>query len=84
MGSMLELEKTVEELKREVEVEKATNSLLFTLIIGAVDVLAANQNGREVLLKTLKSIVTPEQVEAVPVLHEAVKRAEKILLKKKS
>ena len=37
MGSMSELEKAVADLQRELKIEKATNKLVFSLIIEAVN-----------------------------------------------
>lgn len=44
MGSMLELEKAVADLQRELQIEKATNKLVFSLIIEAVNKLSPKQN----------------------------------------
>lgn len=83
MGSMLELEKTVADLQRELQIEKATNKLVFSLIIEAVNKLSPKQNVRDVLMDVLKE-VTPPEISSAPDAHEAIKRVEKILQKKQS
>lgn len=39
MGSMLELEKTVAELQLQLQIEKATNKLVFTLLIETINTI---------------------------------------------
>ncbi|HAV1600354.1 TPA: hypothetical protein JG832_001212 [Enterobacter hormaechei subsp. xiangfangensis] len=80
MGSMSELEKAVADLKRELQIEKATNKLVFSLIIEAVNKLSPKQNVREVLMDVLKE-VTPPEISSAPDAHEAIKRVEKIIQK---
>ncbi|HCM9160718.1 TPA: hypothetical protein N5L27_004044 [Enterobacter hormaechei subsp. xiangfangensis] len=81
MGSMSELEKAVADLQRELQIEKATNKLVFSLIIEAVNKLSPKQNVRDVLMDVLKE-VTPPEISSVPDAHEAIKRVEKIIQKK--
>ncbi|NIF58956.1 hypothetical protein F3J27_09050 [Enterobacter sp. Ap-916] len=78
MGSMLELEKTVEDIKREIEVQKHTNELVFTLIIQSINQLSPKHNVREVMLDVLKE-VTPAHLSSAPKVEEAFKRVEKII-----
>lgn len=81
MGSMSELEKAVADLQRELQIEKATNTLVFSLIIEAVNKLSPKQNVRDVLMDVLKE-VTPPEISSAPDAHEAIKRVEKIIQKK--
>ncbi|MEG6112798.1 hypothetical protein UXO20_23880 [Enterobacter hormaechei] len=81
MGSMSELEKAVADLQRELKIEKATNKLVFSLIIGAVNKLSPKQNVGDVLMDVLKE-VTPPEISSAPDAHEAIKRVEKIIQKK--
>ncbi|AFH20503.1 hypothetical protein HK633_067 [Escherichia phage HK633] len=81
MGSMSELEKAVADLQRELQIEKATNKLVFSLIIEAVNKLSPKQNVRDVLMDVLKE-VTPPEISSAPDAHEAIKRVEKIIQKK--
>ena len=79
MGSMSELEKAVADLQRELKIEKATNKLVFSLIIEAVNKLSPKQNVGDVLKE-----VTPPEISSAPDAHEAIKRVEKIIQKKQS
>lgn len=81
MGSMSELEKAVADLQRELKIEKATNKLVFSLIIEAVNKLSPKQNVGDVLMDGLKE-VTPPEISSAPDAHEAIKRVEKIIQKK--
>lgn len=81
MGSMSELEKAVADLQRELKIEKATNKLVFSLIIEAVNKLSPKQNVGDVLMDVLKG-VTPPEISSAPDAHEAIKRVEKIIQKK--
>ncbi|ENI8095796.1 hypothetical protein SPL90_00970 [Enterobacter hormaechei subsp. xiangfangensis] len=81
MGSMSELEKAVADLQRELKIEKATNKLVFSLIIEAVNKLSPKQNVGDVLIDVLKE-VTPPEISSAPDAHEAIKRVEKIIQKK--
>ncbi|HDT1800212.1 hypothetical protein UXN71_18300 [Enterobacter hormaechei] len=81
MGSMSELEKAVADLQRELKIEKATNKLVFSLIIEAVNKLSPKQNVGDVLMDVLKE-VTPPEISSAPDAHEAIKRIEKIIQKK--
>ena len=81
MGSMSELEKAVADLHRELKIEKATNKLVFSLIIEAVNKLSPKQNVGDVLMDVLKE-VTPPEISSAPDAHEAIKRVEKIIQKK--
>ncbi|MCK7042638.1 hypothetical protein L8P25_20335 [Enterobacter cloacae] len=81
MGSMSELEKAVADLQRELKIEKATNKLVFSLIIEAVNKLSPKQNVGDVLMDVLKE-VTPPEISSAPDAHEAIKRVEKIIKKK--
>ncbi|MCU3339472.1 hypothetical protein N8V28_11950 [Enterobacter hormaechei subsp. hoffmannii] len=81
MGSMSELEKAVADLQRELKIEKATNKLVFSLIIEAVNKLSPKQNVGDVLMDVLKE-VTPPEISSSPDAHEAIKRVEKIIQKK--
>ena len=81
MSSMSELEKAVADLQRELKIEKATNKLVFSLIIEAVNKLSPKQNVGDVLMDVLKE-VTPPEISSAPVAHEAIKRVEKIIEKK--
>lgn len=81
MGSMSELEKAVADLQRELKIEKATNKLVFSLIIEAVNKLSPKQNVGDVLMDVLKE-VTPPEITSAPDAHEAIKRVEKIIKKK--
>ncbi|WKW43370.1 hypothetical protein [Kosakonia cowanii] len=81
MGSMSELEKAVADLKRELQIEKATNKVVFSMIIEAINNLSPKQNVREVLMDVLKE-VTPPEISSAPDAHEAIKRVEKIIQKK--
>ncbi|EPT8336688.1 hypothetical protein RVO06_00730 [Enterobacter hormaechei] len=81
MGSMSELEKAVADLQRELKIEKATNKLVFSLIIEAVNKLSPKQNAGDVLMDVLKE-VTPPEISSAPDAHEAIKRVEKIIQKK--
>lgn len=83
MGSMSELEKAVADLQRELKIEKATNKLVFSLIIEAVNKLSPKQNVGDVLMDVLKE-VTPPGISSAPDAHEAIKRVEKIIQKKQS
>ena len=83
MGSMSELEKAVADLQRELQIEKATNKLVFSLIIEVVNKLSPKQNVRDVLMDVLKE-VTPSEISSAPDAHEAIKRVEKIIQKKQS
>lgn len=83
MGSMSELEKAVADLQRELKIEKATNKLVFSLIIEAVNKLSPKQNVGDVLMDVLKE-VTPPEISSAPDVHEAIKRVEKIIQKKQS
>ncbi|HHT1293682.1 TPA: hypothetical protein ACTYCO_000199 [Enterobacter hormaechei] len=81
MGSMSELEKAVADLQRELKIEKATNKLVFSLIIEAVNKLSPKQNVGDVLMDVLNE-VTPPEISSAPDAHEAIKRVEKIIQKK--
>ncbi|EPH9884362.1 hypothetical protein [Enterobacter hormaechei] len=81
MGSMSELEKAFADLQRELKIEKATNKLVFSLIIEAVNKLSPKQNVGDVLMDVLKE-VTPPEISSAPDAHEAIKRVEKIIQKK--
>lgn len=81
MGSMLELEKTVTELQHQLQIEKATNKLVFTLLIETINTISPKQNVREVLMNVLKEC-TPPQISSAPDVHEVIKRVEKIIQKK--
>lgn len=81
MGSMSELEKAVADLQRELQIEKTTNKLVFSLIIEAVNKLSPKQNVRDVLMDVLNE-VTPPEISSAPDAHEAIKRVEKIIQKK--
>ena len=81
MGSMSELEKAVADLQRELKIEKATNKLVFSLIIEAVNKLSPKQNVGDVLMDVLKE-VTPPEISSAPDAHEAIERVEKIIQKK--
>ncbi|MEA3929561.1 hypothetical protein VBK21_24905 [Enterobacter hormaechei] len=81
MGSMSELEKAVADLQRELKIEKATNKLVFSLIIEAVNKLSPKQNVGDVLMDVLKE-VTPPEISSAPDAHKAIKRVEKIIQKK--
>ncbi|EPA0062302.1 TPA: hypothetical protein ACNH1J_002871 [Enterobacter hormaechei] len=81
MGSMSELEKAVADLQRELKIEKATNKLVFSLIIEAVNKLSPKQNVGDVLMDVLKE-VTPPEISSAPDAHEAIMRVEKIIQKK--
>ncbi|MFL7880150.1 hypothetical protein AAD050_16200 [Enterobacter hormaechei] len=81
MGSMSELEKAVADLQRELQIEKSTNKLVFSLIIEVVNKLSPKQNVRDVLMDVLKE-VTPPEISSAPDAHEAIKRVEKIIQKK--
>ena len=81
MSSMSELEKAVADLQRELKIEKATNKLVFSLIIEAVNKLSPKQNVGDVLMDVLKE-VTPPEITSAPDAHEAIKRVEKIIKKK--
>ena len=81
MSSMSELEKAVADLQRELKIEKATNKLVFSLIIEAVNKLSPKQNAGDVLMDVLKE-VTPPEISSAPDAHEAIKRVEKIIQKK--
>lgn len=81
MGSMSELEKAVADLQRELKIEKATNKLVFSLIIEAVNKLSPKQNVGDVLMDVLKE-VTPPEISSAPDAHEAIKRVEKLIQKK--
>ncbi|HHT8234035.1 TPA: hypothetical protein ACT2TN_003722 [Enterobacter hormaechei] len=81
MGSMSELEKAVADLQRELKIEKATNKLVFSLIIEAVNKLSPKQNVGDVLMDVLKE-VTPPEISSAPDAHVAIKRVEKIIQKK--
>ncbi|EKG3235066.1 hypothetical protein O2064_004634, partial [Enterobacter hormaechei] len=59
MGSMSELEKAVADLQRELKIEKATNKLVFSLIIEAVNKLSPKQNVGDVLMDVLKEVTPP-------------------------
>ena len=80
MGSMLELETTVECLKRELEIQNHTNQLVFTLIIQSINQLSPKQNVREVMMSVMKE-VKPVHLSSVPDVEEAFKRVEKIISK---
>lgn len=81
MGSMSEMEKAVADLQRELQIEKSTNKLVFSLIIEVVNKLSPKQNVRDVLMDVLKE-VTPPEISSAPDAHEAIKRVEKIIQKK--
>ena len=83
MSSMSELEKAVADLQRELKIEKATNKLVFSLIIEAVNNLSPKQNVGDVLMDVLKE-VTPPEISSAPDAHEAIERVEKIIQKKQS
>ncbi|EBW7855318.1 hypothetical protein DQJ61_11100 [Salmonella enterica subsp. enterica serovar Oranienburg] len=83
MGSMLELEKIVADLQRELQIEKATNKLVFSLIIETINKLSPKQNVREVMMEVLKGVKPPE-ISSAPDASEAIKRVEKIIQKKQS
>lgn len=83
MGSMLELEKIVSDLQGELQIEKATNKLVFSLIIETINKLSPKQNVREVMMEVLKG-VTPPEISSAPDASEAIKRVEKIIQKKQS
>ena len=83
MSSMSELEKAVADLQRELKIEKATNKLVFSLIIEAVNKLSPKQNVGDVLMDVLKE-VTPPEISSDPDAHEAIERVEKIIQKKQS
>ena len=83
MSSMSELEKAVADLQRELKIEKATNKLVFSLIIEAVNKLSPKQNVGDVLMDVLKE-VTPPEMSSAPDAHEAIERVEKIIQKKQS
>ncbi|ELY2955830.1 hypothetical protein AAAW43_003744 [Cronobacter sakazakii] len=80
MGSMLELEESVEEIKRELEIQNYVNQLTFTLIIQSINQLSPKQNVREVMMAVMKE-VTPVHLSSAPVVEEAFKRVEKIISK---
>ena len=83
MSSMSELEKAVADLQRELKIEKATNKLVFSLIIEAVNKLSPKQTVGDVLMDVLKE-VTPPEISSAPDAHEAIERVEKIIQKKQS
>ena len=83
MSSMSELEKAVADIQRELKIEKATNKLVFSLIIEAVNKLSPKQNVGDVLMDVLKE-VTPPEISSAPDAHEAIERVEKIIQKKQS
>ena len=83
MSSMSELEKAVADLQRELKIEKATNKLVFSLIIEAVNKLSPKQNVGDVLMDVLKE-VTPPEISSAPDAHEAIERVEKIIQNKQS
>lgn len=76
MSSMSELEKAVADLQRELKIEKATNKLVFSLIIEAVNKLSPKQNVGDVLMDVLKE-VTPPEISSAPDAHEAIERERK-------
>ena len=80
MGSILELEKTVEEIKRELEIQKHTSHLVFTMVIETINELSPKHNVREVMTKILNE--TDREIYAsVPGIEETLKRVEKIISK---
>jgi len=54
MGSMLELEKEVAELKQKLLTHEIMTGLLLTNVIRIVDKISPNKNAAELLLKALK------------------------------
>ena len=80
-STVSKLEKAVADLQRELKIEKATNKLVFSLIIEAVNKLSPKQNVGDVLMDVLKE-VTPPEISSAPDAHEAIKRVEKIIQKK--
>lgn len=80
MGSMLELEKTVEALKQELEIQSYTNQMVFTLIIQTINEFSPQHNVREVMAGVMKEI-RPAHLSSIPVVEEAFKRVEKIISK---
>lgn len=54
MGSMLELEKQVAELKQKLLTHELMTGILLTNVIRVVDKISPNQNAAEILLKVLK------------------------------
>ncbi|WP_336654241.1 hypothetical protein [Leclercia adecarboxylata] len=80
MGSMLELEKTVEEIKRELEIQKHTSQLVFTLIIESINALSPKHNVREVMKEIMKKYDTPH-LSSLPSLEETLKRVDHIISK---
>lgn len=80
MGSMLELEKTVEEIKSELEIQKHTCHLVFTMVIETINELSPQHNVREVMTKILNE-TDRELYATVPGIEETLKRVERIISK---
>ncbi len=81
MGSMLELERTVEELKKEIDIQKSTNTIVFSMLIQTLNQISHNHNVREVLMLVLDEI-KPKYSNSLPAIDEAFTRVEKIISKK--
>lgn len=80
MGSMFELEKAVEEIKLELEIQKHASHLVFTMVIETINELSPKHNVREVMMKILNE--THREIYAsVQGMDETIKRVEKIISK---
>ncbi|MCC8228767.1 MULTISPECIES: hypothetical protein [Enterobacter] len=69
----------VEQLEKELAVQKTANHIVFGALINAINALYPNKDLHDGLAKLVQEKLDPERVQNIPNLHEAFLEAAKIL-----
>ncbi|HGG8841614.1 TPA: hypothetical protein ACJJXJ_002591 [Enterobacter soli] len=69
----------VEQLEKELAVQKTANHIVFGALINAINALYPNKDLHDGLAKLVQEKLEPERVQNIPNLHEAFLEAAKIL-----
>lgn len=78
------LKEKIEQLEKELAVQKIANQLAFGALINALNALYPNKDLGDGLAKIVQEKLDPERVKNIPNLHEAFLEAAKILRTDKS
>lgn len=84
MSDNISLQEKIEQLEKELSIQKTANSLVFGALITSINALYPNKDLQERLTKLTKENLNPERVENIPNLHEAFLEAARILRTDKS
>lgn len=73
------LKEKIEQLEKDLSIQKTANHLVFGALINAINALYPKKDFHERLVKLTQENLDPERVRNIPNLHEAFLEAGRIL-----